>query len=57
MLIKDMINARLARQHVNSIGFHFDSTNLQDSRNTALSGMVLHFGHIGQDFYYRLGYE
>ena len=33
-------------------GFHFDAPYLQDSFNMALSRMVLHLGHIIQDFYY-----
>ena len=33
---------------INQQGFHFDSPNLQDIFNMALSRMVLQMGHIGQ---------
>ena len=37
---------------INQQGFHFDSPILQDSFNIALhvSQMILHMGHIGQNF-------
>ena len=50
MLIKDIISPRWACYHVNSIGISFWLTKFQDSCSMALSGMVLHFGHIGHDF-------
>ena len=34
---------------VNQQGFHLDSPNFHDSFNMALSRMILHMGHIGQD--------
>ena len=38
-------------------GFHFDSPNLQDSFNMALSSMVLHMGRIGQHLHAYIGYD
>ena len=51
MLVEDM--KLVPDELVNMItkwGFHFDSSYLQDRRSMVLPGMVLHFGHIGQDF-------
>ena len=36
---------------VSQQGFHFDSPNLQDSFNMALSRMVFRMGHIGQNLH------
>ena len=46
MLFEAMISADELVNMISHQGFHFDSPNLQDSVNMALSWMVLHLGHI-----------
>ena len=53
MPIKDILVPDELVNVLTQHGFHFDSPNVQDSWSMALSGMVLHFGHIGQTFCYR----
>ena len=44
-MLVELVNA------ISEQGFHFDSPNLQDSCNMALSGMVLQMSHIGQNLH------